>query len=172
MSDEPLHFEDLGIDREWISSERVVTANDVSNFADLTGDRNPLHLDPEYARSTPFRRCIAHGLLGLSLAGGLSLEAPRVRVVAFMGIENWEFRNALYIDEVIRVRQRVLSKERYGRGRRGIVRWRVEVLMRDERVAQSGIIALLVEARNTITDPASGAPKMLLNSVKEPAPHD
>lgn len=161
MSIEPLHFEDLTVGREWISSERVVTANDVSVFADLTGDHNPLHLDPEHARNTPFRRCIAHGLLGLSLAGGLSQSSPSVRVVAFMGIENWEFRNALYIDEPIRVRQRVLSRDRYGRGRRGIVRWHAEVLLRDGRVAQSGVIVLLVEARNAITSvglSASGIP--------------
>ena len=151
MSTEPLYFEDLTVGREWVSSARVVTASDVSVFADLTGDHNLLHLDPEYARATPFRRCIAHGLLGLSLAGGLSQSSPAVRVVAFLGLENWEFRSALYIGEVIRVRQRVLSRDRYGRGRRGVVRWQAEVLTGDGRVVQSGVTVLLVEARNPIT---------------------
>ncbi len=32
-----------------------MTAADVAGLADLTGDSNPLHLDPAFARATPFR---------------------------------------------------------------------------------------------------------------------
>jgi acyl dehydratase len=39
----------------------------VNQFAALTGDNNPLHLDAEYAASTPFRRPIMHGFLGGSI---------------------------------------------------------------------------------------------------------
>jgi 3-hydroxybutyryl-CoA dehydratase len=154
--DEPLYVEELEVGREWVSAGRVVTAADVSGFADLTGDRNPLHLDPEYARSTPFRRCVAHGLLGLSLAGGLGLSAPPVRVVAVLGIESWEFLAPVYVGDAIRVRQRVLSVEPHGRGRRGVVRWRVEVETVAGRAVQSGVTVLLVEARNRLRAGGAG----------------
>ena len=43
--------------------ERTVTAEDVEKFAQVTGDTNPLHRDPEYAKKTRFGECIAHGML-------------------------------------------------------------------------------------------------------------
>jgi 3-hydroxybutyryl-CoA dehydratase len=46
-----------------VEYERTVTAEDIQKFAEVTGDMNPLHSDPEYARRTRFGECIAHGML-------------------------------------------------------------------------------------------------------------
>ena len=62
-------------ERTWKSSGRTVTETDVVMFAGLTGDYNPLHIDHEYVKDTPFRRPIAHGLLGVSLVAGLGNHA-------------------------------------------------------------------------------------------------
>ena len=43
--------------------EKTVTADDILKFAEVTGDTNPLHSDPEYAKKTRFGECIAHGML-------------------------------------------------------------------------------------------------------------
>jgi 3-hydroxybutyryl-CoA dehydratase len=43
--------------------ERVVTAEDIQRFAEVSGDTNSLHRDPEYAKKTRFGECIAHGML-------------------------------------------------------------------------------------------------------------
>lgn len=51
---------------EWLS----VTQAMVDQFADVTGDRQWIHVDPVRAAAGPFGGCIAHGLLTLSLAGG------------------------------------------------------------------------------------------------------
>ena len=40
---------------------------DVQKFAEVTGDKNPLHLDPEYAAKTRFKRPIIHGHLSSSI---------------------------------------------------------------------------------------------------------
>ncbi len=45
------------------SYERVVTADDIQKFGEVTGDFNPVHFDEEYASKTLFRGRIAHGLL-------------------------------------------------------------------------------------------------------------
>ncbi|MCX8080102.1 MAG: MaoC family dehydratase [Bacteroidia bacterium] len=40
---------------------------DVNRFAEVTGDKNPVHLDPAYAANTMFKRPIMHGMLSASL---------------------------------------------------------------------------------------------------------
>ena len=44
-----------------------ITQAEVQSFADLTGDNNPIHLDAEYAATTPFKRPIIHGMLGATV---------------------------------------------------------------------------------------------------------
>ncbi len=40
---------------------------EVNKFAEVTGDKNPVHLDAEYASKTMFKRPIMHGMLSASL---------------------------------------------------------------------------------------------------------
>jgi acyl dehydratase len=41
--------------------------DEVNRFAEVTGDRNPVHLDADYAAKTMFKRPIMHGMLSASL---------------------------------------------------------------------------------------------------------
>ena len=50
---------------------QTITDETIRNFADVTGDYNPVHLDDEYAKGTRFGRRIAHGMLGASLISAL-----------------------------------------------------------------------------------------------------
>ena len=43
--------------------KRTITEEDISHFAEVSGDHNPVHLDAEYAARTPFGGRIAHGIL-------------------------------------------------------------------------------------------------------------
>lgn len=59
------------------SFQKTITADDIERFAELTGDRNPVHLDDDFARRTRFGRRIAHGMLGASLiSAALAQELP------------------------------------------------------------------------------------------------
>lgn len=66
------YLEDFEIGREYVSPARTVTEADVVNFAGISGDFNPLHVDEEYARKGPFGKRIAHGALGFIISTGLS----------------------------------------------------------------------------------------------------
>jgi len=46
---------------------KKITEKDVRLFADISGDHNPLHLDPDFASRTIFKQRIAHGMLTASL---------------------------------------------------------------------------------------------------------
>lgn len=71
-----LFFEDLSLD-QGAEIARTVTAADVEAFAAVSGDTNPLHLDEDYARETPFGRRIAHGMLtGAYISAVLGTRLP------------------------------------------------------------------------------------------------
>ena len=46
--------------------ERIVTEKDIEDFAKISGDNNPVHLDEDFAKTTIFRGRIAHGMLAAS----------------------------------------------------------------------------------------------------------
>jgi 3-hydroxybutyryl-CoA dehydratase len=59
------------------SLSRTISDDDVRAFAEATGDRNPLHLDEEFAKQTRFGRRIAHGMLSASLISAvIASELP------------------------------------------------------------------------------------------------
>jgi 3-hydroxybutyryl-CoA dehydratase len=60
-----VYFEDLRVGMSE-TTRNVVTKAKVASFAEISGDRNPIHLDETYAATTPFRGCIAHGVFTAS----------------------------------------------------------------------------------------------------------
>lgn len=48
-----------------------ITQNDVDLFASLTGDFNPLHVNKDYAKTTPFQKPVVHGMLSASFISAL-----------------------------------------------------------------------------------------------------
>src|SRR5579885_683840 len=99
-----LFFDDLEIGHEWESQGRTITQADIVNFAGLSGDFNAIHVDVEFAKKTPFRQPIAHGLLVWSIGSGLAANFPPVRTLAFLSVQEWQFNEAVFINDTIRVR--------------------------------------------------------------------
>ena len=89
----------IGLAAEYV---REITAEDLEAFGELSGDRNPLHVDGEYAAGTRFRGQIAHGafLVGLvSALVGMRLPGRRVLVTAFTA----RFGAPVRVPETVRV---------------------------------------------------------------------
>ena len=73
-----LHFEDLSVGMTETLS-KIIASSDVVGFAQLTGDRNPIHLSEHFAAKTQFGKRIAHGLYTASLISavlGTRLPGP------------------------------------------------------------------------------------------------
>jgi acyl dehydratase len=149
---ELLYFEDLRVGDSWISSSHVVSRDDVRDFAQLTGDRNPLHMDDEFAGESPFGRPIAHGLLGLSFAAGLSSENPAVHTAAFLGLSDWRFVLPIYFGDRVYVITEVLQAEPHGR-KRGRVQWRKLLINQNDEIVQQGMFETLVLCRKPMAKP-------------------
>ena len=61
-----LYFEDLSVGMTETLS-KTISSSDVVGFAQLTGDRNPIHLSEHFAAKTQFGKRVAHGLYTASL---------------------------------------------------------------------------------------------------------
>ena len=73
-----LYFEDLTVGMSETLS-KTVASSDVIGFAQITGDRNPIHLSEHFAARTQFKKRIAHGLYTASLISavlGTRLPGP------------------------------------------------------------------------------------------------
>jgi acyl dehydratase len=73
------------------------TQADVNDFARITGDNNPLHLDADFAAQTPFKRPIIHGMLSATVfTKVLGTEFPGYGSV-YMG-QTLEFLRPMFVD--------------------------------------------------------------------------
>ena len=85
--------------------EKTISVTDeaVRQFAEVTGDRNPLHLDEESARDTIFGERIAHGLLlGGYIGGVLGCEFPGQGTI-LVSLE-LSFRKPVKIGDTVTIR--------------------------------------------------------------------
>ncbi|MDI9897462.1 MaoC/PaaZ C-terminal domain-containing protein [Rhodococcus sp. IEGM 1381] len=133
--------------QEFKSITRTITESDVTLFGALSGDLAEHHVSIQVAESAEFGGRIAHGLLVLSYGHGLMLGSGLVRtnVIAFLGIENWNFRAPVALGDTIHVVFRV-AELRVSRSNpdRGVLGFDVEILNQRDEVVQSGRQNLLL----------------------------
>lgn len=93
------YFEDLALGMS-ASYTRTITAADIEQFAEVSGDINPIHLDEEFAAASRFGKRIAHGMLSgsyISTVVGTRLPGPGCLYVS----QTLKFRAPVFIgDEV------------------------------------------------------------------------
>jgi len=107
---------EVGISR-WIEIDQAR----IDAFADITEDRQFIHIDPEAARATPFGTTIAHGFLTVSLLSAMSYDAVPPLQGVVMGV-NYGFDKLRFIAPVpsgskVRGRFRLVSADDKGGGR-------------------------------------------------------
>ena len=101
----PLYFEDLSVGMSETLSKTVLST-DVVGFAEVTGDRNPVHLSEHFAAKTPFGTRIAHGLYTASLISavlGTRLPGPGAIYVS----QTLNFRAPVKIGDTVEVKVEV-----------------------------------------------------------------
>ncbi len=91
------------------SFQRVVTHDDVVRFADLSGDKNPLHIDSVYASKTLFGKNIVHGMLLASFFSTLvGMYCPGENALYLS--QTIEFRSPVFFNDNITVQGQVIFK--------------------------------------------------------------
>ena len=87
----------------------IITESMVNDFAKISGDFSPIHMDEEYAKSTTFKKRVVHGMLlasFLSRVDGMYLPGKH----ALYFSQNVEFRNPCFIGDELTIESKVTDK--------------------------------------------------------------
>lgn len=106
------YFEELDIDMVFEHlPHRTVTETDNLLFTTMTHNPQPLHLDAEFARQTPYGQILVNSCYTLSLVIGLSVgDTTLGTTLGNLGMEKTEFPNPVFIGDTLRVQTRIVDK--------------------------------------------------------------
>jgi 3-hydroxybutyryl-CoA dehydratase len=105
-----------------VEAGKTVSETDVYLFAGITGDFNPLHVDAEFARTTPFGQRVAHGPITLALSAGLlGMQLPGVGSVAVSN--QIDYRRPVFLGDTITTRVEVAELDHERRRVTMALRW-------------------------------------------------
>ena len=105
---EDLKLKDIKIGQKK-SFEVVVTESMVDDFAKLSGDNNPLHMDENYAKSNNFKGRVCHGMLLASFFSRLAgMYIPGKNALYFS--QSLKFQHPCFVNDRIEIRGEVIDK--------------------------------------------------------------
>lgn len=88
---------------------KLVTELDIMMFASMSGDRNPVHLDAEFAARTAFKERIAHGMFsGALISAAVACELPGPGTIYLS--QQMEFKLAVKLGDELTVQLEILEK--------------------------------------------------------------
>ncbi len=137
--------EELGVS-EWLT----ITQERIDLFAEATGDRQWIHVDPERAADGPFGTTIAHGYLTLSL-----LPALGAQVYAFAGdvarvnygLNTVRFVAPVRVGAKVRNRVHLLDASELDKGQRVTLRHTIEIRGEEKPACVAETVTLLMDAQ-------------------------
>ena len=138
-----LYLDDFEIGRCYESAGRTITEADVVNFAGLSGDFNPLHMDEEFGKSNLFGKRIAHGALGSAISTGLSNQTGLFEgtTIAFLEFTT-KYTAPLCIGDTIHLEMVPVECIPSRKPERGILKINANLINQDGCVIQQSIWTL------------------------------
>ena len=117
------------------SIERVICLKDIETFSNLTGDKNPLHVDQSFAEKSKFGSRVAHGMLTSSFIStliGVTLPGEGSIITNI----SLDFRKPVFIDDSLRTTIEVTKKIDLSKQ----VHFKIKICNQHSEVAISGIV--------------------------------
>lgn len=144
-----LYFEDFAPGQVYETQARTITEADVVSFAGWSWDTNPVHIDAVSAADGRFGARIAHGLLGMSVAMGLTsrLGVFEGSSVALLGVDGWRFVRPILLGDTVRCTIEILGTRLTSKADAGVLDRMFTLVNQDGDVVQEGKIGLLVSTR-------------------------
>ena len=128
------YFEDFKVGEVLVTGRRTVEGGDVSRFAGLTGDFNPLHTDEVFANQTPFGARVAHGILTLAVSNGQQNLSGWFEgtALALLGLDRLRFTQPVKFGDTIHTEMTVKQARPSSKADRGVVTF--DVVVKNQRV--------------------------------------
>lgn len=120
--------------------ERTVTEDDLTKFADISGDYNPLHLDQNYAAETEFKGRVVYGMfLGALVSRLIGMELPGKKALLIR--ECLEFKKPARIGDKLLIKGKVVFKSEASR----IIELAIEIYNGKELLASGSAYVRVLE---------------------------
>ena len=148
------YYEELEIGDQLITEKRLITAEDINQFADLSGDHFYAHLNSTDFTGTMFERQVAHGYLLMSMAAGLFVDSyEKNPVLLNYGIDELRFTKPVYPGSEMHIRFTCKEKIRQEKKEstdidKGIVKWMVEMIDETNELVGIATILTMVARKN------------------------
>jgi oxepin-CoA hydrolase/3-oxo-5,6-dehydrosuberyl-CoA semialdehyde dehydrogenase len=148
------YFEELNVGDQLITDSREITADDIDQFAALSGDNFYAHKRDTDFKGTMFDEQVAHGYFLMSISAGLFVDSYEMNPVLLnYGIDNLRFTKPVYAGSKMHIRftckeivpNDVTPKDDDPKTeiKRGIVKWMVEMLDEDKEEPLVGFATIL-----------------------------
>lgn len=147
------YYEEFTVGERFESPARTVTEHDVYSFAGLSGDYNQVHTDREFASGTALGKPIAHGILGIAIAGGLVTRTGIFdgTTIALLSIKEWKFLGPIYFGDTIHIEFEITMMRETSKPDTGIMERLMRVVNQRGETVQSGEMVTMVRRRPSVS---------------------
>ncbi len=154
-----LYFEDFEIGKALRTRGRTVGEGDITAYAGLIGDWTPIHVDENFARSTPFGTRVAHGTLTLSIAVGLMAQLGLFdgTVIGLLNM-SWSFQQPVRIGDTLYAVITAVEKRVTSKPDRGIVKLDIRATNQSDVTVCRGVHDVMMMLRPTAPPPVRDQP--------------
>lgn len=121
--------DDFALGQQFVTPRITVTETHVVNWAGLTMDFYPLHMDCVYAEASDFGQRLAHGPMIFGLAVGLVAQSGfgGDAAIAWLGVDDMRMTQPVFIGDTVHVELEIKEKIATRDPRKGIQIWRYRV---------------------------------------------
>ena len=146
--DRGLYLEDFEIGKVFESCGRTVTETDVVNFAGLSGDFNPLHMDEEFGKNNMFGKRVAHGMLGPVIMTGLSNQTGLFEgtTIAFLEL-SIKYTAPLCIGDTVHLEFSTTEVRHSKKPGRGIAKYDAKLINQEGKVITESEWVIMMKSR-------------------------
>lgn len=138
------YYDDLKLGDRGVTPSVTVTREMIRQFADLTGDHTPVHVDEDFARKSHFGGIVAHGLFGLALTDGLKCQADlQFPPGASLGW-TWDFTGPIHAGDEVHCEFEVSFMRETRKPGWGIVHLASKLINQKGEVVQKGEHKLMI----------------------------